>query len=171
MDSVKYSILIGMRVLNHCSFTAVVFLCLLGLRYLWDNRYFGRRCCVAKMRFFVCWQSTRHTVLHWDPAPPRKRGASPQFLANVCCGQTAGWIKMPLGTEVGLGPGDVVLDMGTPLPQKWGTATPHYVKMVILLSCSFYVYVCFCILPRSVFLYFISMFVFMYPITVFMLPT
>jgi len=22
----------------------------------------------------------------------------------------AGWIKMPLGTEVGLGPGDIVLD-------------------------------------------------------------
>ena len=24
----------------------------------------------------------------------------------------AGWIKMPLGTEVGLGPGDIVLDGG-----------------------------------------------------------
>jgi len=28
----------------------------------------------------------------------------------VYCGQTVGWIKMPLGTEVGLGPGDIVLD-------------------------------------------------------------
>jgi len=28
----------------------------------------------------------------------------------VYCDQTAGWIKMPLGTEVGLGPGDVALD-------------------------------------------------------------
>jgi len=28
----------------------------------------------------------------------------PQFSAHVCCGQTAGWIKMPLGTEVGPGP-------------------------------------------------------------------
>jgi len=27
----------------------------------------------------------------------------------VYCGQTVGWIKMPLGTEVGLGPGDTVL--------------------------------------------------------------
>jgi len=25
-------------------------------------------------------------------------------------GQTVGWIKIPLGTEVGLGPGDIVLD-------------------------------------------------------------
>ena len=26
----------------------------------------------------------------------------------VYCGQTVGWIRMPLGTEVGLGPGDMV---------------------------------------------------------------
>ena len=35
------------------------------------------------------------------------------------CGQKIGWIKMPLGTvgtEVGLGPGDIVLDIGTQLP-------------------------------------------------------
>jgi len=34
----------------------------------------------------------------------------PQFSARVCCGQTAGWIKMSHGTEVGLGPDDIVLD-------------------------------------------------------------
>jgi len=28
----------------------------------------------------------------------------------VYCGQTVGWITMPLGTEVGLGPGHIVLD-------------------------------------------------------------
>jgi len=41
-------------------------------------------------------------------------------LAN--CGQTVGWIKMPLGNfgmEVGLGPGDVVLD-GDPAPRPKG---------------------------------------------------
>ena len=32
------------------------------------------------------------------------------ILAHVNCGQTAGWIKMPLGTEVNVGPGDVVFD-------------------------------------------------------------
>jgi len=46
--------------------------------------------------------------------PPK--GHSPQFSAHVRCGQTAGWIKVPLGTEVSLGPGDIVLD-GDPL--KW----------------------------------------------------
>ena len=30
--------------------------------------------------------------------------------SHVCCRQTADWIKMPLGTEAGLGPGDTVLD-------------------------------------------------------------
>ena len=45
-----------------------------------------------------------------DPAPPPLKGHSPQFSANFRCGQTAGWTKMPLGMEINLGPGDVVLD-------------------------------------------------------------
>jgi len=44
-----------------------------------------------------------------------KNGTAPQFSAQVCCGQTAGWIKMTLGTEIGLGPGDNVLN-GDPAP-------------------------------------------------------
>jgi len=39
----------------------------------------------------------------------------------VYCSQTVGWIKMPLGRELGLGPGDIVLD-GDPAPKKRGTA-------------------------------------------------
>jgi len=35
-------------------------------------------------------------VLDGDPAPPKK-GRIPQFSAHVYCGQTAAWIKMPLG--------------------------------------------------------------------------
>ena len=64
-------------------------------------------------------------VFDWDPAPPRKKGtALAQFLAHICCGQTAVWIKMLLGTEVNLGPGDVVLD-GSHLPRK-GTQPPVF---------------------------------------------
>jgi len=37
-----------------------------------------------------------------------KRGGAPKFSARVHCGQTAGWIKMPLGTEVCQD--DIVLD-------------------------------------------------------------
>ena len=37
--------------------------------------------------------------------------AQPQiFSSHICCGQMAAWINMPLGMEVGLGPGDFVLD-------------------------------------------------------------
>jgi len=41
-----------------------------------------------------------HIVLDEDPALPAK-GAQPQFSAHVRCGQMAGWMKMPLGMEVG----------------------------------------------------------------------
>jgi len=40
----------------------------------------------------------------------------------VYCGQTAGWMKTSLGTEVGLGQGHFVLDGDPPPPQKGGTA-------------------------------------------------
>ena len=51
-----------------------------------------------------------------------------------------GWIKMPLGTEVGLGPGDIVLDEDPAPPQKGAQQPPHYLvhiycgKMVAHLS-------------------------------------
>ena len=51
-------------------------------------------------------------VLDGDPAP--SNGAQPQFLAYVSCAQTAGWIKMPLDMEVGLGPVHIVLDVNIP---------------------------------------------------------
>jgi len=62
-------------------------------------------------------------VLDGDPAPLSKKGHSPQFLAHVYCGQTAGWIKTPLGTEVDLDPGHFVLD-GLPAIGERGTAAP-----------------------------------------------
>jgi len=52
--------------------------------------------------------------------PPPKKGHSPQFSVYVRCGQTAGWTKMPLGAEVVLGQGDIVLDGDPPPPQKRG---------------------------------------------------
>jgi len=63
-------------------------------------------------------------VFDEEPAHPQKKGHSrpTQFLAHVYRGQTAGWIKMPLGTVVNLGPGDVVLDGVAATPPKRGTA-------------------------------------------------
>jgi len=66
-----------------------------------------------------------HTVLDGDPAPLPQKGHSPPILAHVCCGQTTGWIKMPLSTEVRLGPGDIVLDGDpAPPPQKGAQQRP-----------------------------------------------
>ena len=51
---------------------------------------------------------------------------NPQFSAHVYCGQTAGWIKMALGTELGFGPVHIVLDGATaPLPKK-GDRAPQF---------------------------------------------
>jgi len=58
-------------------------------------------------------------VLDVDPATSREKGTPTptQFLSHVHCGQMAGWMKRPLGTEVDLGAGHIVLD-GVPAPAK-----------------------------------------------------
>ena len=61
-----------------------------------------------------------HTELDGDPAPPEKRH-SPHFSAHVYCGQTAGWMKTPLGTDVDIVSGHIVLDVD-PVPLRKGTA-------------------------------------------------
>jgi len=55
----------------------------------------------------------RHIVLNGDPAPCPQKGAESPPNAHFYCGQTAGCIKMPLGMEVGLSPGDFVLSRGS----------------------------------------------------------
>ena len=69
-------------------------------------------------------------VLDGDPAPP-KRGTAPFQFSPVYCGQTAGWIKIPLGTEVGLGPGDIVR-WGPSSPLKKGTVPPQFSAHVLV---------------------------------------
>ena len=57
-----------------------------------------------------------HCVV-WEPSSlSKQRHSSPQFSAHICCGQTAGWIKMPLGRVVDIGPGDIVLDVAQLYP-------------------------------------------------------
>ena len=41
---------------------------------------------------------------------------APNFRPMSIVASTAGWIKMPLGVEVGLGPGHIVLDGDLALP-------------------------------------------------------
>ena len=67
-----------------------------------------------------------HIVLDGDTAPITKTmGRAPKFSAHLYCGQTAGFIKMPLGTQVGLGLRDIVfVRCGPSYPQKKVTPTP-----------------------------------------------
>jgi len=60
---------------------------------------------------------------------PKQGAQEPPFLAHVYCGQTARWIKMPLDTEVGLDPGDIVLHRHPATPMEVGTATPTFRPM------------------------------------------
>jgi len=91
-----------------------------GPRLLWPNgcmdqdgtRYGGR-------------PRPARDCVRWGPSSPPVKGHSPQFSANVHCGQTAGWTKMPLGMEVGLGPGDFVFD-GDPAPPAEKKAHPPH---------------------------------------------
>jgi len=67
------------------------------------------------------------SVYDADSATARTEGTptTSQFLAHVYCGQTAIWMKTPLGTEVDLGPGHTVLD-GVPALRERGTAAPIF---------------------------------------------
>jgi len=66
-----------------------------------------------------------HSVLDDDPSPRQGAQQLPQFSVHVYCGQTAGLIKMPLGTKVGFGPGHIVLDGDSAAPRK-GVQQPHH---------------------------------------------
>jgi len=59
---------------------------------------------------------TQLTQKKGTPTPPR-------FLAHVYCGQMAGWMKTPLGMEIDLGPGHIVLE-GVPAPAKGDSSPP-----------------------------------------------
>jgi len=51
----------------------------------------------------------------------------------VYCGQMVGWIKMPLDTEVGLGPSEIVLDGDpAPPPMERGTSAPIFRPMSVV---------------------------------------
>ena len=68
------------------------------------------------------WPLPRRLCVRWGPSPQPQKVRSPtQFSAHVYCGQTAAWIKMPFGTEVGLGlrdNADIVFDVYPAIPRK-----------------------------------------------------
>ena len=54
--------------------------------------------------------------------PLPQRGTAPNFWPISVVAKMAAWIKMSLGMEVGLGPGDCVRWETPPPPQKAGVA-------------------------------------------------
>ena len=77
--------------------------------------------------------SAQATLCRWGPrSPPQKGGGAPKFSAHVYCDQTARWIKMVLGMEIGLSQGDFVLDGDPPPPsQKGGGATIFWPMSIV----------------------------------------
>jgi len=86
-------------------------------------------------RCHLVWRyaSTQATVLDGDPAPSfPKKGQSPQFSAHVYCGQTAPWIKTPLGTKVGLGPTRHCVRWGPSSPPLHRHSAPNFRPMSVV---------------------------------------
>jgi len=59
---------------------------------------------------------------------------SPKLSGHVYCGQTAGWIKMALGTEVGLIAGDFVRWGPRPPPLKNGAEPPPQFSAISIVA-------------------------------------
>ena len=91
---------------------------ILGPCLLWSNG-----CLEQDTAWYRGWPRPRRHCVRWGPSSPPQKGAEPppQFSAHVYCGQTAGWIKMALGMEVGIGTGHIVLDWDPAPLSKKGT--------------------------------------------------
>jgi len=86
-------------------------------------QFSARVCCdVQTAQATLCYMRTQ--------LPPK--GHSPQFSVHVCCGQMAGWVKIPFGTEVGLGLGDIVLNDDSAPLERGTTLPPTFRPMSIV---------------------------------------
>ena len=74
-----------------------------------------------------CRPQPRGLCVRWrPPLPLPKSGGDPKFSAHVYCGQTVGCMKLVLGMEVGLSPGDCVRWGPSPLAQKGAEPPPQF---------------------------------------------
>jgi len=89
--------------------------------------YFGKRWIHPDATWYGGMPQPRGRCVRWRLSPLLKKGAElPNFRPMFFCGQTAGWVKMSLGMEADLSPGDFVLD-GDPVhpPQKVAVPLPN----------------------------------------------
>jgi len=80
-----------------------------------------------------CWGSHRPqaTLCYMRTQLLLKRGTPPPVFGPCLLCQRAGWMKIPFGMEVGLSPGDIVLN-GDSAPLERGTAPPTFRPMSIV---------------------------------------
>jgi len=74
-----------------------------------------------------------HIVLYGEPDPLPKGAQPPIFDQYLCCGRMAGWIKMPLGREIGLSRSDIVDGEPAP-PSPKGSGAPNFRPMSIVAT-------------------------------------
>jgi len=75
---------------------------------------------------------SRPHCARWGPSSLPQKGDRTQIFGPFYYGQTAGCIKMPLGMEVGFGPGHIVLDGDPAPPKRGGGTTPNFRPMSIV---------------------------------------
>jgi len=75
---------------------------------------------VRKKRFALCYGTDVHVCAVCSVC------AVCLIETLVYCGQMVVWIRMPLGTEVGLGPGNIVLDEDPAPFTERGKAAPTF---------------------------------------------
>ena len=63
-------------------------------------------------------------------SPCPKRGHTPNFRP-ITIVETTAWVNMPLGMEVGLGPGHIVLDRNPAAPPPKGGTAPNFWLMFV----------------------------------------
>ena len=99
-----------------------------GACLLWPNS-----CMDQDATWYACRPRPMAHCARCEPnSPSTKRGHSPLFSVHVYCGQTAAWIKMPLGMELGLDPSDIVLDADPAPPAPKGGRAPNFRSMSIV---------------------------------------
>jgi len=100
---------------------SVLSVCDVGI--LWPNGWMDQ-----DETWHGCRPRPRPHCVRWGSSSPPPKVTQPPILAHVCCDQTARWIKIPIGMEVGLGPGDIVLDRdpAPPLKRGGGHSSPQF---------------------------------------------
>ena len=86
---------------------------------LWQNGWMGQDASWYRGK-----TRPRGRCVRWGRSSPSKRGTVPQFSVHVYCGQMAGWMKTPLGTEVDHGQGHIMLH-GDSAPPRKGHISRH----------------------------------------------